>query len=215
MDLPVAVPSRSGHSPSVRTTPWRSRTEDVFRAVRVTPEGSVLDLEWLDFGVTDRTQLEPDIAFEGGTYLVSWSETSSDGTRQLRGQRLLPDGSIPSPESIPLSERQGTHPDAAFDGENFLVAFWDIEALSGRDVFVLRVSPEGVLIAKSEQPVSESGKGGIPSVARGPDWSQVGWHPAGCMTLATVRVVRIGRWWCAARGLRCSSCARRAVLAPR
>jgi hypothetical protein len=195
MVLPVAVPSRSGHAPSVAfdgenyAVAFEDRGR--IRAARVSPEGSVLDLEWLDFGVADRTQLYPDIAFGGGTYLVSWSETSSDGTRQLRAQRFLSDGSIPSPESIPLSERQGTYPDAAFDGENFLVAFWDVEALSARDVFVMRVSPEGVLIANSERPVSASGKGGIPNVSRGPELLLVAWQDA-LSSPPAINAARIG-----------------------
>jgi hypothetical protein len=195
MDLPVAVRSGSGHSPNVAfdgenyAVAFEDRGR--VRAVRVTPEGSVLDLDWLDFGVADRTQLYPDIAFGGGTYLVSWSETSPDGTRQLRAQRFLPDGSIPNPEPIPLSERQGTYPDAAFDGENFLVAFWDVEALSAREVLVTRVSPEGVLIANSEQPVSASGKGGIPSVARGSEVLLVAWQDA-LSSPPAINAARIG-----------------------
>lgn len=56
------------------------------RGVRFDQTGAVLDLEWLDFGVNERTQLYPAVAYGDDGYLVVWSETDETSSSGIYGQ---------------------------------------------------------------------------------------------------------------------------------
>ena len=87
------------------------------------------------------TQERPAIAASSNSYLVVWSD-SRGADKQIYGTRVSFKGEVLDPGGIPISSRRGWQdaPSVAFDGENYLVVWWQA---SESAVFGARVTPSG------------------------------------------------------------------------
>jgi hypothetical protein len=179
-DAPVPKLARVGHSPTIAFDGTRYAVvfEDAakVRAVRVDPDGSVLDLEWLDFGIAGKTQTYPSVAFGGGKYLAVWSESEDDGPLTIQARLFAPSGTIEGSQSFTVSAGEAIYPSVGFDGENFVVAFLNLAGMGDNDVHVARVAVTGATIADSEVPVTSNGMAGRPVIAHGDSQTLVAWE---------------------------------------
>ncbi len=123
---------------------------------RVSPEGVVLDPEYLTISDAPEDQLIESISFDGTNYLVVWLD-DRDYQCDIYGARVDGDGMVLDPAGIPISAGTdyGKFPSLAFGEENFLVA-WQDERHSTPCIYGARVDgsgtvldPEGIRISQS------------------------------------------------------------------
>jgi len=123
---------------------WEDSRSDPFRgnitATRVTSNGQVLDATGIPITSNTRYNYGPRAAFGGGVWLVVYADGSSD----LFGRRLKPDGSFAdlAPLFVAVGPNQHRNPAVDFDGTNFVVAWEETSAQS--DIWAGRVTPGGV-----------------------------------------------------------------------
>ncbi len=164
-----AVPTlgRLGHGPSIAfdgenyAAVFEDQTQ--VHAVRIAPGGRVLELDWVDLEpeVPDALQLYPSLAYGGGKYLATWSESGGAEIR-VRGQFFLPDGTLDG-QSFAISSGAASYPSVTFDGTNFLVAYQTLGDVIG--ISFCRVSTEGARIETAEHAID--GTDTAPSAAVG------------------------------------------------
>jgi len=120
---------------------------DIYGA-RVSPAGDVLDPSGIPISSAARDQAYPKLAFDGTNYLVVWDDgRAGPFTSGIYGARVTTAGSVLDPAGIPISTAQGgqARPALAFDGSNYLVAWYD--GRSGCcDIYGARVTPAGAVL---------------------------------------------------------------------
>jgi len=115
-------------------------------AVRVAPDGTVLDLGGVR--ITNTTiGLRPyrmlGVAFDGTNYVVAWRSNASDVYTTRVSQSLVNlDGSS---GSLVSGNHASWYPAVAFDGTNFLVTWHDGRA-APYDIYGARVTPAGSVL---------------------------------------------------------------------
>jgi hypothetical protein len=133
-----------------------------FIGQRVTPTGQLLDGSG-GFAVSDMGEDAqfPALAFGASRYLFVYTR-SAGGNVDLRGVRIDPAGSALDNFSIrgPLAAPSlgSNAPSVAFDGENYLVAWADIQGTdtSTNEILAARVSPAGVVLDSPPLAISTS-----------------------------------------------------------
>lgn len=116
------------------------------RAARISPSGVVLDPAGIEVGAGS----EPHVAFDGTHVLVAWSEFPYSAF----GQFLNRDGSVFG-QRFPIATTDVQSLSAlAFDGANYLAAFWRLGATN--ETKFVRVSPSGVPLDSTPLPLFES-----------------------------------------------------------
>ena len=179
-DAPSPMLAHLGHSPAIAFDGEQYAVvfEDggKVRAVRVGADGTVLDLNWLDFGEVGKTQLYPSVAYGAGKFLVVYTESEGDGPLSVRARLFDGEGTIEGDASATVSAGEALYPSVAFDGQGFVVAFLDLAGMGENDVHIARVSASGSLIPNSERPVTSNGFGGRPVIARGTTRTLVAWE---------------------------------------
>ena len=126
---------------------WRdSRTlgsSDLY-GVRVSSAGTILDTSGIPITSADGVQEDPDVAFDGTNWMVSWTDQRSDVYRDIYAARVSGAGAVLDPAGIRISQEipaVGEGPSAlAFDGANYLVAY-----RRGNGVYGRMIAPSGAL----------------------------------------------------------------------
>jgi MYXO-CTERM domain-containing protein len=181
-DAPVPALGRLGHDAGVAFdgVNYAAVFEDQTRvhAVRVAPAGRVLDLDWLDFEleVDGALQLYPSLAFGGGKYLATWSESNGSEWLRIRGQLFSPDGTLDG-EPFTISSGDGIYSSVTFDGTDFVVAYQTLGSTVG--VSFCRVSTAGARIDGSEHAIAGTGAASGPAIAHAGTLGLVVWHETG------------------------------------
>jgi hypothetical protein len=138
---------------------WQDRRRgewDIYGA-RVTPSGAVEDTSGIRISTSDRSRYYPAIAFDGTNSLVIWQDYRYTGSADLYATRVDTEGAVLDSAGILVSSGTGNQcfPAVAFGGTGFLAAWedrrWDV---SWADIFVARVSTEGVVLDPSGFEVS-------------------------------------------------------------
>jgi len=123
----------------------------------ITPAGGVVGATEFPIGRRDRTQLYPDVAFDGTNFLVAWQESLASGTAPedtgIVVARVTEAGVVLDPEGLPVAQTgEGSYrPKVAFGGGQYLVVWEDPrnEVSPGYyqgDIYAARVSTAGMLL---------------------------------------------------------------------
>ena len=104
---------------------------DIYGA-RVTPQGSVLDLDGFVISQAAFDQSSPTLAFDGTNFLVAWVDGRTGDDYDIYGARVSLGGTMLDPDGFAISREVDWQwsPSAGFDGVNFLVV-WTDERRSG------------------------------------------------------------------------------------
>jgi hypothetical protein len=140
---------------------------DVYGA-RVAPDGTVLDPGGIPIATGTGTQAGPRVAFDGTNYLVTWRDTRTGAANEeVYAARVTTSGTVLDPDGIQVSAEPADlqEPgDVAFDGTNFLIAWWRFELSGPFEIYAARVSPDGVVLDADGIPL-ESGSAMWPVVS--------------------------------------------------
>lgn len=136
---------------------------------RVTASGIVVDTLGAPISPGISSEGKPAIAFDGVNYFVVWSDFRNVFP-DIYGTRVTPSLEILDPlgVAIVLAPVDQELPSIAFDGSNYVVAWQDERDLEG-DIYVTRVSPEGVVLDPNGTAVLDTlHRQQTPDVACGP-----------------------------------------------
>lgn len=128
-------------------------------------------------GFTNLSSIDPDVAFDGTNYLVTWydNRSISGHLAQINGARVSAAGVLLDPGGFVIfrSLANGSEPAVTWDGTHFLVAAMD----SSGSVRVNRVTPAGLLVdgPDGRQVDSTSGYVDVLDVAAGGGVGLVAW----------------------------------------
>ncbi|MFP2923708.1 hypothetical protein ACLESO_00560 [Pyxidicoccus sp. 3LG] len=138
---------------------------------RVTEGGTVLDGEGFPIAAAPGAQRFPDVTWSGRRYHVVWSDTRN-GSVDIFGARVRPDGSVEDPDGIPISTAPGEQnfPRVAHHNSKSLVV-WDDTRDGSHRIWGARLGedgavwdPSGFAISSGDQPEEF-----LPDVAYGAD----------------------------------------------
>jgi len=189
-----AVTSGGGNSLVV----WEDgRNKGQIFAARVTAGGTVLDPNGIELSPANGFALSPAAAFDGGNYLVAWSDTRTFTTFDIYGARVTQSGTVLDPDGFPISTEDSTQerPAIAFDGANYLVAWDDLRSGPHSDIYGARVSPAGTVLDPTGIAVSTAANDqASPVVAFDGATYLVAWQDsrAGSSDIYAARVTRAG-----------------------
>jgi hypothetical protein len=146
------VPVRIAYDGSRFLVVWRDQRNgnwDIYGA-RVGLDGTVLDPEGLALVSTARDELEPELAYGGGTFFLVWADDRDSLLGdEVRGARVGRDGTVLDPGgfAISSSEFHQRNPAVDFDGTDFFVVWEDRRNFltTGTDLYGARVTTTGTV----------------------------------------------------------------------
>ena len=117
---------------------------DVY-AIRVSPQGQLVDSAPFVITSASGDDLHASVAFLPGQYLVTWERSSAAGSF-IFGARVTPAGAVLDPTPIVISQAASDrgHPSVTAGAADFFVAWQDFRNVA-RQTFGARVSPAGVV----------------------------------------------------------------------
>jgi hypothetical protein len=123
---------------------------------RIANDGTVLDAQPFVVSESDTVQhARPAVSYGAGRWFVVWE---NNGARTVSARRVDASGQLLDASPISIATRGSSQlPHVAYDGQNWLVAWWDTRAWEGRspnvsppyDIYGTRVSPAGQLLDPS------------------------------------------------------------------
>jgi hypothetical protein len=128
----------------------RSGTANLYGA-RISTGGVVQDASGIAISTATGRQGNPDVAYDGTNYLAVWEDYRA-GAYDIYGARVDSSGSVLDASGIPICTATGNdfRPALAYDGTNYLVAWWDERnGSSSPDIYAARVSAAGALLDAS------------------------------------------------------------------
>ena len=119
---------------------------DIYGA-RVTPTGVVLDSTGIHISTEASVRGLPSVAFDGVNYLVVWLDGRNVYSCDIYGARVTPAGAVLDTAGFIISTAayEPGSPSVAFDGTNYLVAWYDFRS-SSYDIYGARVTTTGVVL---------------------------------------------------------------------
>jgi hypothetical protein len=125
-------------------------------AVRVRPDGTILDPYGIPVAPTVGNQEVPQIAFDGTDYLVAWQGGLS-GDRGVCARRVTEWGDVLDPAGIPIATSGNeTSPVVTF-ATPYYVVVWQGLRNGGSHLFGARVAPDGAVLDPAGFVVSDVG----------------------------------------------------------
>jgi hypothetical protein len=151
---------------------------DIF-GTRVSPAGAVLDGASTGFPISTATnaQFQPELAYNGTNYLVTWADQRTDPSIDIFGTRVSPAATVLDglTTGIPISTapQEQSGQSVAFNGV-FLVVWRDRRSGQGFDLYGARVANNGTVtdasgFVVSAKPPNETG--GAVITGPGDDWT--------------------------------------------
>lgn len=125
-----------------------ARTDEV-RAVRVKLDGTVVDTTPLVLAAAQSGAYGPVAAFGAGELLVAWSGSPTTTEQDIYAVRVQASGTVldATPFPIVTPARNQAAPSVAFDGTQFVVAWYDFRAASGNAaIYAARVKPDRTVL---------------------------------------------------------------------
>ena len=134
---------------------WAAGDKDVL-AVRVRPDGTVLDPYGIPVAPTVGEQEKPQVAFGAGQYLVVWQGGLTD-SGGVCARRVTEWGGVLDPAGIPIATSgQWTSPVVTFSNPNYM-AVWEDRRNGGVDLYGARIAGDGTVLDPAGFLVSEVG----------------------------------------------------------
>ena len=135
---------------------------------RVTPDGTVLDLNGIPISTAAHHQLYPSATFGESNYLVVWEDyRNHDTIPDIYGARVNQQGIVLDSSGFPISTANGKQcqPDVAFDGTDYLVV-WRDERSGRSNIYGTRLNQAGIVLDPNGIVISAVARGSSnPSVA--------------------------------------------------
>jgi hypothetical protein len=129
-------------------TESRPQGQMVVQAARIASDGSLLDP--VGFTVNDEPGAKSSVAtgFGDSLYLVAWADNRSAQGADIYCARVNPEGQVLDTNGIVVcDESLYRYPsDVSFDGQNFLLVWYDYRSGTDGDIYAARVSPDGVVL---------------------------------------------------------------------
>jgi len=113
-------------------------------AVRVRPDGTILDPYGIPVAPTVGRQEAPQIAFDGSEYLVAWQGGLSDAGG-VCARRVTEWGDVLDPAGIPIAS-SGRSPRITFSNPNYVAVWTDWRNGEDIDLYGARVSRDGTVL---------------------------------------------------------------------
>ncbi|MCX7837069.1 MAG: T9SS type A sorting domain-containing protein [candidate division WOR-3 bacterium] len=135
---------------------FRNYESDIYGA-RVSRQGTVLDPEGIPICTAIYDQYGPNVSFDGTNYLVVWDDGRDGEDSNIYGARVTRTGIVLDPQGIPIStaEYEQWYPEVAFDGNNYLVVWWDDRDGDWYfDIYGARLTPNGNVLEPQGIPIS-------------------------------------------------------------
>jgi hypothetical protein len=147
---------------------WRTSGNNI-RATRVTTAGVNLDAPAGFAIASGSTSYYPAVAFDGENYLVVWHDSRNAVTSgwDVYGARVTLDGEVLDPDGFLIADdpQNQEHATVAFDGTNYLVAWYDWRpnnhSMYG-SAYAARVSPEADVLDDPGFQIAERARGQVP-----------------------------------------------------
>ncbi|MFO0675835.1 MAG: hypothetical protein U0169_04835 [Polyangiaceae bacterium] len=148
-------------------------------AVRVAPDGTVLDREPFLVSGTSGDAVEPDVVFDGTTFRIVWAD-GRNGAYDVYGTRVTPAGTVLDPGGVALASSGGEQrrPRVASDGASVLVVWEDARSGVDFDVRARFVAPTGSSPSQEFAVASSAGDQRAPSVGVHDGTFLVAWQDA-------------------------------------
>jgi hypothetical protein len=149
-------------------------------------DGAVLDAQPLRISTEMYFRAEaPAVAFDGNTFLVVFSGPTRGGTAIYGRQVRASDGAVlgSAPVLLSSSSRESHHPAVAFDGTNYLVAWWGYYSPANASSFTAVMGnwvrpSDGTPVLSNNLLISAAPQAATPQVAAGSGRLLVAWeHP--------------------------------------
>lgn len=164
--LPVCTHVNSQRSPAVAAAGdtflvvWEDNRNtssdwDIY-GTRVTSAGTVLDPDGIPISTAARRQQDPEVAFNGTHYLVTWSdERDSVTAKDVYAARVTTQGTVLDIQGIAVCRRAENQewPGVAADGTNWMVVWEDVRSGNDADIYGARVSGAGIVLDPDGIPV--------------------------------------------------------------
>ncbi len=126
----------------------RPEGQTVIQAARIAADGSLLDP--VGFTVNDEPGAKSSVAttFGDSVYLVAWADNRSAEGDDIYCTRVSPEGQVLDANGVVVCDEslRQSYPDISFDGQNFLLVWYDYRSGTDGDVYAARVSPGGVVL---------------------------------------------------------------------
>lgn len=132
---------------------WTDEREGMFvdpdiYAARVDPDGTVMDPDGIGIAKNeDHFYQYPSLAFDGTNYMMAYYNYSYQGN-QILGKRISQEGMPVDEEGIVIHSAtcEEIRPDIAFDGDNYIVAWYDYTDGYYFDILGARINTAGNII---------------------------------------------------------------------
>lgn len=148
--LPIRMPSIAFDGTNYLVV-WRTGVNTI-RGTRVSQSAQNLDGAY-GFLIRSSMSYYPYVAFDGTNYMVVWHDSRNDGTTgwDVYGARVSKAGAVLDPDGFLISNapQNQEHTAIAFDGTNYLVAWYDWRPNNNVDLgslYAARVSPNGTVL---------------------------------------------------------------------
>jgi hypothetical protein len=114
-------------------------------AMRVSPDGDVLDPLGIPVSTTGASNFQPAAAFDGENALVVWRKFDNLLSGEIWGAFVTPGGSNLGEFVVRSAGGDQVEPTVVFGAENYLVA-WSDDAGSPREIRAARVTPDATVL---------------------------------------------------------------------
>jgi len=157
----------------------RGHAYDIY-GTRVTTGGAILDPAGILVTQANNDQRDPDVAFDGTSFLVVWEDErwGLDST-DIYGARITTAGTVLDTTGLIVSRARHHQytPAIGFDGANYLVVWTENRDSVWYDIYGARITPQGALLDSSGFAISlAAGTQAGPAVCFGRSDYLVVWH---------------------------------------
>lgn len=146
----------------------RDFTADIYGS-RINTSGTVLDPTGIPIATSGLYERFPSLAFDGTNHLVTWeAQPLGGGDADIWGARIDRSGTVLDQIQITNHPSVQFNPGIAFDGNNFVVVWYDYRSGGDLELYGSRVAPSGTLLDTFTVSTVANRTQALPALCRGP-----------------------------------------------